>query len=368
MLLALARLFPKAPIYTLVHQPGSVHPEIECHPIHTSFIQRLPYAPAHFRQYLPLFPLAIETFDLRHFDVVISTSHCVAKGVRTYPCQRHVSYIHTPMRYLWDQQEHYLASFPLPAISRPLGQLACWPLKAWDAASAYRPHRLLANSSFVKKRILEVWKRQSTVLYPPVDVEFFAEGATKERHGFLVVSALVPYKRVDLAVQLCSQRHLPLTVVGEGPLRASLEKQAGPSVHFCSGLTRAELRETYGLSEALLFCGVEDFGIVPVEAMAAGCPVIALAAGGALETVVSRHLHDSTGVFLSEPTLDSLSQAIDTFRLRQQQGWFAPAILQKHARSFSNEHFIQGFLAILKEMNILSSDMASMPVSFEKIA
>ena len=165
VLLELGRLFPAAPIFTLVHAPGRVHPEIEAHPIHTSFIQKLPGAPRHFRQYLPLFPAAAESWDLSRFDLIVSSSHCVAKGVHTHAGQLHLAYVHTPMRYVWDQMPQYLASLPIQALSEPLARVAAVPLRRWDVTSAQRPHILVANSRFVASRIARVWGREAEVVY-----------------------------------------------------------------------------------------------------------------------------------------------------------------------------------------------------------
>ena len=344
VLLELARLFPEAPVFTLVHAPGAVHPEIEARAIHTSFVQRLPGAPRRFRQYLPLFPAAVARFDLADFDLVISTSHCVAKGAVTRAPQKHISYVHTPMRYVWDQMPHYLAALPAPL--RPLARTAAAALRRWDVASARRPDVLVANSQFVRARIARAWDRDADVIHPPVDVDFFSRAVARRRQGYLVVNALVPYKRVDLAIALARERRLPLTVIGDGPAALSLRRHAPPWVRFIAGLDREALRAAYTEAEALLFCAEEDFGIVPVEAMAAGCPVVAFAAGGTLETVVGEG-DLATGVFFPEPSLASLSQAFDRFLARRAQGAFAPAVLRARARRFDRAMFLLQFQELL---------------------
>ncbi|HET6343558.1 MAG TPA: glycosyltransferase, partial [Myxococcota bacterium] len=345
VLLTLARMFPEAPIYTLVHGAGRVHPELERRIIHTSFIQRLPGAPRRFRPYLPLFPRAVEAWDLSAYDTVISTSHCVAKGIRTHAGQRHVAYIHTPMRYLWDQMPHYL---PRPArLWTPLARLAAWPLRRWDVTSAQRPDVLVANSEFVAARIGRVWGRASEVIYPPVDVDFFAAAPDPAaRRGFVAVSALVPYKRLELAIGLANARRLPLTVVGEGAERARLRALAGPTVRFEHGLSREALRALYAGAEALLFAGEEDFGIVPVEAMAAGCPVIAFDAGGLRETVVGEG-EGATGVFFGTPSVAAMGRALDTFLERRDRGAFGRAALTAQARLFAPERFTAAMARLL---------------------
>jgi glycosyltransferase involved in cell wall biosynthesis len=348
VLLELARLFPDAPIYTLVHDVGRVHPEIESHPIRTSFIQRLPGAPRRFRQYLPLFPCAAERWDLSSFDVVLSTSHCVAKGVLTRPEQLHLSYIHTPMRYVWDQLPHYVPQWPHPACWLPISQVVAAPLRWWDARSSNRPNILLANSRHVANRIKATWNREAQVVYPPVDVEFYAQAPDRERHGFLVVSALVPYKRVDIAVRYATRHDQLLTVVGQGSELRRLRKLAGPTVRFVGAMTADELRAAYASAEALLFCGVEDFGIVPVEAMAAGCPVIAFGAGGALETVCEEPAN-TTGVLFSAQDAASLAQAVRRFHRMDADGVFRRETLLRQARCFGVGQFIAAYKKLLGE-------------------
>lgn len=347
VLLELARLFPGAPIYTLVCDPRAIHPELHQHPIQTSFIQRLPGAPRRFRQYLPLFPRAIESFDLSQHQLVLSTSHCVAKGVRPARHQVHISYVHTPMRYIWDQMEHYLARVPAP--TRPLARRGAMALRRWDVRSGARPDVLVANSEYVAARIRRVWGREEVqVLHPPVDVAFFHAAPPQVRAGFLVVSALVPYKRVELAVQWASADGEQLTVIGEGPELERLRRMAGPTVRFRQGLERAALRQAYASAEALLFCGVEDFGIVPVEAMAAGCPVIAFGEGGACETVCDTDdIARATGVFFHAPEPAALRTAVAKFRRARSKGAYAPQVLQKHAETFSAAVFLDGFKRIL---------------------
>ncbi len=338
-MLELARMFPEAPIYTLVHDRGSVHEEIESHQIHTSPIQRWPYAPARFRRYLPFFPWAMSTFDLRDFELIISTSHCVAKAVRSHRRQRHVAYIHTPMRYIWDQLPHYLASLPYRPITAPVARLGATLLRRWDVATARRPDLLLANSDFVRQRITRVWGREAEVVYPPVDVEFFASAPKIERRGLLAVSALVPYKRLDLTIALARQRGFALTIVGEGPERARLMRDAPPGVRFVSGTSREELRALYAGAEALLFAAEEDFGIVPVEALAAGCPVVAYGRGGVCEIVEEKDAGGS-GTFFREPTAESFGAALDRLYSQRLQGNFAPESLLARARCFDRASFV----------------------------
>ncbi|MEE8408757.1 MAG: glycosyltransferase [Myxococcota bacterium] len=349
VLLEMARLFPEAPIYTLVHAPGTIHPELERHPIRTSFIQRLPGAPDSFRRYLPLFPAAVEAWRFDEFDLILSTSHCVAKGVRTHEHQKHIAYIHTPMRYLWDQLPEYVPRLPGRALLTPLARALSAPLRRWDVRSATRPDLLVANSAHVAARIDRVWRRPAEVLYPPVDVAAFAEAPEvrgKRHRRFLVVSALVPYKRVDVAVRAATMRGLPLDVVGDGPELRRLRRMAGPSVRFIGSLSPDRLVQAYAEARALLFCGVEDFGIVPVEAMAAGCPVIGLREGGVLETVVENG-EGATGLFFDRPEPDSLLAAISRFEALESDGGFDRAVLEARARRFGREQFVSGLKKIL---------------------
>ncbi len=342
VLLELARAFPSAPIYTLVYDPTHVHAELTSRDIRVSLIQSLPGAPKHFRRYLPLFPKAIEAFDLSKFDVVLSTSHCVAKGAVTQGT--HIAYIHTPMRYLWDQLPTYIPPWADNPLTVKAVTLAVTPLRRWDVMSATRPTELVANSNYVAERIARVWQRPSRVVHPPVTTDFFRQAPDRKREGYLVVSALVPYKRVDVAVAAAAKEGLPLTVIGTGPELARLERIARGKVRFLPNASAKALREAYASAKALLFCGVEDFGIVPVEAQASGCPVIALAKGGALETVVD----GVTGVLFDSPEPRSLLAAIE----RREAIGFDRQTLENHAETFSARRFHLELQAVLRTHNV----------------
>ena len=327
----LCELYPGAELFTLVYVEGSVSPVIAALRRHTSFIQRLPGAARMYRQYLPLFPMAIEQFDLDPFDLVISTSHCAAKSVVVAGRARHICYCHTPMRYAWDQFESYFGRDRIgPTANRLLRPTIAW-LARWDAATAPRVHRYLANSQHVARRICRYYNRSAHVVYPPVDTRFFHPDGAEPGAHFLIVSALVPYKRIDLAIQACRARGEWLRIVGQGPERERLRQMADSSVEFLGSLTDEQLRQEYRTARAVILPGEEDFGIAPIEAQACGRPVVALARGGALETVVD----GVTGVLVPEATVASLAQGLR--RVRELP--FDTARIRRHAERFSRERF-----------------------------
>src|SRR3989338_3325250 len=336
----LCELFPEAPIYTLLHVRGSVSPTIESHEIRTSFIQHLPFLESTYRSYLPLFPTAIESLDLSAFDLVISGSHCVAKGARVGHNALHVCYCHTPMRYVYEMYDEYFGKGRAGFLTRQAMRYFAPRLRAWDQCTADRVHHYIANSENVRKRIHRIYNRDAEVVYPPVDTGRFRP--TSE-HGdyYLVVSALVPYKRVDLAIEVFNRSGKRLIVVGKGPDTDRLQAMAKPNVKFGGWKNEEELSRLYGECKMLIFPGVEDFGIVHLEAMACGKPVVAFARGGALETVVE----GKTGVFFHEQTVTALEQAIatcDTLR-------FDPDAVRKHAMRFSRATFEQRFRSALED-------------------
>jgi len=352
VLMELATLFPQAPIYTLVYDREKAPTALSSREVHTSWLQKLPFSEKHFRKLLPLMPRAIESFDLSSYDLILSTSHCVAKGILTHQNQVHLSYIHTPMRYIWDQMPHYLPGRLPKFVSHPLARVATIPLRQWDRKSGQRPTTLLANSGFVAERIERCWGREASVVYPPVDITRFKPPSHQTKKSyFLVVSALVPYKNNALAVAWASKHGESLKVVGSGSEYARLRSMAGPSVEFVGALDSVELVKAYQGARALLFCGIEDFGIVPLEAMAAGCPVIALARGGALETVsVAPDL--LTGVFFREPNLTALETAIHQFRKDEEEGRFVPERMYGYTQRFSPARFRDEVCRVLQTMKI----------------
>lgn len=338
VLLELVRMFPDAPIYTLFRFPGSQHPEIEAREIRTTFLQRIVTPRFDYRRLLPLFFAAAETWDLSGFDLVISTSHCVAKNAKRDPGAFHLCYCHTPVRYLHDQFDEYFRGRPAPVVAA--ARLARGPLRAWDVAAVPRVDAFLANSANVKARIERLWKRDAEVVPPPVDTAFYTPGPPAERAGLLIVSALAPYKRVDDAIEAANARKLPLTIAGFGPERRRLEALAGETVVFADTPNDDMLRQLYRSAEAVLMPGEEDFGIVPLEAQACGTPVIALGRGGAVETVRD----GATGVLVPEPGAAALLAALDRLRTLR----LDPALAVANAARFSRESFRAGFRRALE--------------------
>ncbi|MGD8898138.1 MAG: glycosyltransferase [Acidobacteriota bacterium] len=308
VLLSLARLFPDAPIFTLLHVGGSVDPELEAREIRTSFVQRLPASARRYRHYLPLFPIAAERFDLSGFDLVLSSSHCVAKGVRPAPGALHLCYCHTPMRYVWDRYDDYFGPGRLGLLGRLVIPAAAAGLRGWDAASAGRVDRFAANSAYVADRIRRYYGRNAEVIPPPVDTDRFTPGPDRTGTYDLVVSALAPYKRLELALEAYRDTGWPLRIVGTGPEEARLRALAPPEVSFLGWVEDSELRELYQGCRAVLMPGVEDFGIVPLEAMACGRPAIVYGKGGGPESVQAGR----TGVVFSEPSVAAVRAALST--------------------------------------------------------
>jgi glycosyltransferase involved in cell wall biosynthesis len=330
VLVALARLFPGAPIYTLFHLPGSVDPELERRPIVTSFLQGAPGLERHYRWYLPLFPAAAADLPVAAHRLVVSSSHCVVKSVRRAPGAFHLCYCHTPMRYAWDQEEVYFGRGhgPLAGLRRAI--LAA--LRRWDVATAGRVDRYLANSRFVAERIRRYYRREAEVVPPPVATDFFTPAPEpSERKHALMVAALAPYKKVDLAVQACARAGVPLVVVGDGPERRRLEALAGAEVRFAGRVPAEELRQLYRTASCFLQPGIEDFGIAAVEALACGTPVVALGRGGVLDIV--RDGED--GLLFAEDDPAMIAAAIDKSAAMQ----FNSLNLRARAERFSAERF-----------------------------
>lgn len=300
-----ARLFPEAPIYTGVVIPERLSPLLRSHPLIPSFVQRWPGAKKRYNRYLPLLAYAFEQFDLSGYDLVLSSSASVAKGVLTRAETAHVSYIHTPMRYAWDFYSQYRDQEAKGLTRRLMGPVFHW-MRLWDRLSADRPDVLIANSHTVEARIAKHWHRRAQLIWPPVDVDRI--GLSREPgEYYLVLSRLVRYKRADLAVEAANRARLPLLVAGDGPDRRRLERLAGPTVRFLGRVDEATRVALLQGAKALLFPGEEDFGITPVEAMAAGRPVIAYGRGGLTDSVEP----GVSGVFFQEQTVEALLAALE---------------------------------------------------------
>ncbi len=309
--------------------------------VKTSFIQNLPFGKSHVQQYLPLLPLAIEQFDLHEYPLVISSSHLVAKGVLTSPEQFHVSYVHTPVRYAWDQMHAYLNGSLL--ARRGFGPFIRWQLhslRQWDQLSSARPDLLLANSRFTARRIARFWKREAKIVHPPVEVERFKWDQLRDDF-YLSVCRLVPYKRVDLLVKAFNRLGLPLLVVGDGPQRHLLEKIAGPTVKILGHQSSSAVDDLLSRCRAFVYSGIEDFGIAPVEAMAAGAPVIGLGKGGLLDTVRCVRACNSspTGVLFPDQTVASIQEAVAWFHESRLWSQFTSESIRMWAEQFSVKSF-----------------------------
>ncbi|MCS6978047.1 MAG: glycosyltransferase [Gemmatales bacterium] len=344
---ALCRRWPEAPLFTLFHVPGSVSPMIETCPITTSFLNDWPGISRYYRFLLPVMPLAVNRLRIPKADLVVSLSHCVAKAVRVPAGTPHICYCFTPMRYIWHLQEAYLKS--RSTWSRlPLEPLLAW-LRHWDRATARGVTHFVAISETVRKRIAECYGRESVVIYPPVDTDFYCPARVKRDEYYLVVSALVPYKRIDLAIKACNQLKKHLLIIGRGPEAKRLRALAGPTVQFAGWQPDDVVRDHLRKCRALLFPGEEDFGIVPVEAMACGTPVIAYGQGGATETIIPpTSAHEPTGLFFAEQTSEALAEAISGFE--QQAEAFSPQACRRQALRFRRQRFEEELFGYLDQV------------------
>jgi glycosyltransferase involved in cell wall biosynthesis len=339
----LCDFFPSATLFTIFHDRGAMSPIIEGMEIRTSWIAKLPLADGHFRSYLPLFPKAIESFDFHGYDLIISTSHCVAKGAIPSADALHISYIHTPMRYIWEMYPHYLGREAGP-IRRLAGAALASYLRRWDVASCPRVHYFIANSENVRRRIQLHYRREAEVIYPPVDgAQFYPSKESGDY--FLIVTALVPYKQVNLAIEAFNKLGLRLVIVGEGPEKKKLQAMAKPNIEFLPWQGADSLRNLYSRCRALIFPGEEDFGIVPLEAQSCGRPVIAYGRGGVLETVIpvnpesaavtSENRAEATGLFFYESSAEALVEAVRAFDRHS----FHPEAIRRQALRFDKPVF-----------------------------
>ena len=338
----LADMFPQADIFTLVLDPKALPPSLRSRKITTSFLQKIPGIRRHYKKFLLLFPLALEQFKLDEYDLVISSESGPAKGVLTRPHTCHICYCHTPMRYVWDMYHQYRAEEGMGMVSRSVFALAAHYMRIWDFAAAARVDHFVANSQNVAARIFKHYRRKATVIHPPVAVSAGHISPVVEDY-YMVVSSLVGYKRVDLAVEACNRLQRPLRIIGDGAEYTRLRGLAGRTVKFLGHLPDQEVRENYAHCRALLFPGEEDFGIVPVEAQSFGRPVIAFGRGGALETVIgglpasSFAPESSTGVFFAEQSAESLADALRFFESIETH--FSPAFVRRNAERFDVSRF-----------------------------
>jgi glycosyltransferase involved in cell wall biosynthesis len=329
-------VLPEAELFTLFHFPGSVSPAIESRVIHTSFLQGAATRADDYRRLLPLFPRAARKWDFSAYDLIVSSSHCVAKGIDAKG-KPHLCYCHTPMRYIWDRFDDY---FPR---SKPLQRgammsVAPW-LRRWDVQTADEVTSFVANSTFVKERIARYYKREAEVIHPFVDDVFLETPLVEQREDYhLVVSALVPYKRIELAIEAGKR----LVVIGSGPMREALEKRSGPNVTFLGNVPRATIVEKLARARTLILPGIEDFGITPLEAMALGTPVVAFGEGGVLDSVVE----GETGLFFRQPNAAALGAALEA---AEGKTWDRAAI-RARAAAFTREQFRRRFASAVQRV------------------
>ncbi|HLJ93561.1 MAG TPA: glycosyltransferase [Gemmataceae bacterium] len=346
---ALCRHWPSAPLYTLLHKRGSVSSAIERRPVHTSFLQCLPAIERNYRYLLPLMPAAVEAWRLPACELVVSFSHCVAKAVHAPPGVPHVCYCFTPMRYIWHQREAYFGPPRLGKFAAGMADRLFAVLRYWDRQTAGRVSHFVAISQTVQQRIAECYGRASTVIYPPVDTDFFSPSAVQREEFYLVVSAFAPYKRLDLAIATCNRLRRPLVIIGSGQDAGRLRALAGPTVQFLGWQPDTVVRDHFRRCRALLFPGEEDFGIVPLEAQACGAPVIAYGHGGATETVIpwgSRQ--EPTGLWFEEHRVDSLAASLEAFESHLDE--WDPAAARRQALRFNHRRFEEELFGYLDQI------------------
>ena len=340
---AIAEIFPSADLFTLVADEDRISNALKSHPIHTSRMQKIPGAIERYRYFLPLMPKFIEEFDLSEFDLVISSSHCVAKGVKKASGAIHVSYVHAPMRYVWDRFDDYFGAgrsrFPVRLAARAVrGRLQKWDRRV---SQSDRVDLLIANSHFIAEQIRRAYGRSSHVIHPFVNLSRF-QVSHEPRQYYVVVGAFAPYKRVDLAIQAFNELKLPLKIVGSGQDEDRLRETAGPTVEFLGALPNDELERVFAGAKAMVFPGKEDFGITPLEAMASGVPLIAFGEGGILDTVTSK-----TGLFFEPQTVSALKDTV--LEIEESRRSFDPNDCRAQAEKFTKEHFKAEFVRCLKE-------------------
>ncbi len=327
---AFMEIWPDAPIFTLLYDKKLTHGRFAGKEIHTSFLQKIPFAKSKHRAFLGLMPLAAEQLDLSDYDVVLSDSASYAKGVITKPSTLHICYCHTPIRYAWDDSHKYIKEFGYPSFIKKLAPIVINYIRLWDKEASTRVDKFLANSHFVKQRINKYYNAESEVIHPPVDTSML-EVADSTDDYFLMLGRFLPYKRFDIVIEAFNKLGWPLKIIGDGPERRKLLRMAGPNVEFLGGLSDWELNRYYSRCKAFLFPQEEDFGIVAVEAMAAGRPVVAYRGGGALEMIKE----GVTGMFFDEQTADSLIGCLNNFKKYN----FNSYAIRRHALQFDKEIF-----------------------------
>lgn len=334
------QLYPEADLFSIVDfLPAKERAFIMNKPVQTSFIQKLPFTHKKYRQYLPLMPLAVEQFDLSSYDLILSSSHAVAKGVLTGPDQLHISYVHTPIRYAWDLQHQYLRESGLDkGIKGWIAKKMLHDLRQWDLRTANGVDAFIANSKFIARRIWKVYRREAAVIYPPVDIDAF-ELCEEKEDFYLTASRMVPYKKIDLIVEAFSAMpDKKLVVIGDGPDFKKIHSKAGNNIQFLGYQTSSVLKDYMQRAKAFVFAAEEDFGIMPVEAQACGTPVIAFGKGGVLETVIGPKSELApTGVFFDEQNISSLIQAVKFFENEKEN--FSPKVCRQNSLRFSSERF-----------------------------
>src|SRR6266581_4472880 len=339
VVLALHEIFPDAPIYTSIYDPQRVDPAFQKMDIRTSFMQKLPMVTKHHQPYLPFYPFAMESLDLRGYDLVLSSSSAFGKGVITRPETMHICYCHTPMRWCWNYYE-YVEREHLGKMARTILPFFITRMRVWDQMSSMRVDHFIANSPVVAERIHKYYRREAVIIPPPVEASrFIFDPNTQSEDYFLIVSRLIPYKRIDLAIQACNQLRLPLVIIGSGRDEEALKKMAGPTIRFMGRLADEEVLHYFAHCRAFLFPGEEDFGITPLEAQASGRPVLAYGAGGALASVVD----GVTGIFFHQQTVESLANALASFN----EWAYDPQTIRNHALEFDMPRFHRRILQFI---------------------
>jgi glycosyltransferase involved in cell wall biosynthesis len=329
VLLALSELYPEAPIYTLIHDKKRLS-GFENKEIRTSFLQKMPFASSKIRWYLPLMPVAIEQLDLSNYDLVISSTSALIKGVITHPHTLHICYCHTPTRYLWSEAHQYHKEIKEGKLVKPFLPLLLNKLRLWDQVAAQRVNHFIANSNFIADRIKNYYNRESTVIYPPVDTHNFY---LSDQPGdyYLLISRLKPYKKVDLAILAFNKLNIPLKIIGIGEEENKLKKMAKSNIEFLGAVSEEQKRKYLANCLALIHPQIEDFGLTAIEAMASGRPVVAYAGGGALETIVD----NKTGKFFDEQSWEALIDTIIKFKPQE----FNPQEIKQYAEKFNTQNF-----------------------------